>query len=135
MKYITRCKNGVKVISKNREILNYGLIEYINMLCLNELSTYKGRITSTKKTLGIISNIPVYVNNNIMLFPTRMIRDYDCVFVNYTQVLSVKKQGDSTLIVFDDLTEISIPTSINKVKIQIKKCKLINNFVKDNIFV
>jgi transposase len=64
-----------------------------------------------------------------------MIRDYDCVFVNYTQVLSVKKQGDSTLIVFDDLTEISIPTSINKVKIQIKKCKLINNFVKDNIFV
>lgn len=131
MKYIVRDIKGIQVVSDNIKIINKGLIEYINYLCLQELSTYIGRVTSTKKTCKIQSTVPIYINNQTILFPTSSVRNYECYYINYKEVLSVREQGNNTVIIFDDLSELYLSTDVKKIKRQIKKCECIIDYLEN----
>lgn len=130
MKYAKRSSYGIFVLEKQIGTnIQKGLIEYVNSLCLKSLSTYDGRIKSVKKVLSISSLIPVFVNDENLLFPTESIRNYDCVFINYCRVLSIKKRGEEALVTFQDLSEIVVDVSFNRIKKQIEKCEIISQYL------
>ena len=126
MNYIRRNKDGIEVNGELGSIyINNSLKKYINNLCLKNLSTYDGRRDSTMKFLKENNNIPIYVNDEMILYPTKSIRCYDTVFVNFKEVLSIKKVGNGyTSFIFTNLSEIKLKVSINRIKkqhIRIKK--------------
>ena len=64
-------------------------LSVINMLCVQFGSTYQGRIESVRASYGINKMIPVYVNEDILLFPNGPVRDYETIWINYHQISAV----------------------------------------------
>lgn len=131
MNYIKRHVEGIEV---NQEygsiIIDTSIKKYINLLCLKNLTTYEGRRIATQKLLGETSNIPIYLNGDICLYPIKSIRDYNTVFINYNEVLSYKETGKvHTRFVFSNLCEITLEVSINIVKKQHARIKKILEYV------
>lgn len=132
MKYITRDLLGTKIQDCEKQILTKGLIQSINELCIKNLSTYQGRKEASKKILKRNCNLPIYVDRKTILFPTKSIREYDVVFVNYIRVISITKYKQMfTKIIFDDLTELVVLVTVNKIKEQMKRIEIILN-IKNN---
>lgn len=126
MKYIKRSKEGILVLDKKATYLQRGLKQYINDLCIKNLSTIEGREKAAKKLLNITSNLPVYVNEEIILFPTKSIRNYDCVYLNFHKILTLKKQDNiSSKVIFDDLSEVVVGISLKKLKRQLLRANTI----------
>lgn len=127
MKYIMRSSEGVNI---DGEKMKCGMNEYINKMCVSNLSTLEGRIKSVSQTLGIQSNVPVFVGKNILLFPTKCRREYDCVYINYHRVLSVCKVDlECSKVVFDDLTELMVTQTQRKIKSQFSKCETLLMYI------
>lgn len=126
MKYVKRTCEGILVIDKRAKHYNLGLKQYINQLCIENFSTFDGREQASKAHLKVSSNLPIYVNENLILFPTKSRRNYDCVYVNYHKILSLKdcKNGLSKVI-FDDLTEIELETNYSKLSTLYQRANLI----------
>ena len=126
MKYIQRDFEGIMIDGKNSKRLKYGLIQYIDILCVNNLSTYQGRISASKKILSRKSLLPVYINRNIVLFPIISIRDFNCILINYCELLStVSIANKQSKVVFKDLSEVILPVSNIKLRNQIQRIGII----------
>ncbi|MCF7927389.1 MAG: competence protein ComK [Candidatus Izimaplasma sp.] len=113
MNYIKRHKNGVLIKTiNNEEIIDEDLINYINQLCIQNLSTYQGRKKAAKQLLKSQINHPIYVHKKLILYPTKSIRKFDCYYINYCSVLSVIKHDyNCTKIIFTDLEELIVNVS------------------------
>lgn len=135
MNYITRSEKGIIVSSKNDTYYPVGLIQYLNNKCINELSTYKGRIDSVRKLFGFIATPPLLINKENILFFTKSIRNYDCLLINYCSVLSYRKDNDySTKIVFANFEEIIVQTKYSQIKKQYQKAEIVYNYRKNKSF-
>ncbi len=109
-----------KTIVKTTEkklVINEIPKRFIDNLCIENLSTFAGRYFSTKKKLEIKSLVPIFVDDKNLLFPTKSIRDYDCIWINYYKIKKVLK----TKIIFHNLLELKISDKI--IKKQIAKCE------------
>ncbi len=117
MYYVKRHNSGIIVKdSSNEHVLNIGIKGYINSLCLKNLSTFDGRKTAATRFLKQKDNIPIYVDSSTFLYPTKSLREYSVVFVNYFEVLSIRKiSNTSTLLIFNNLEKLIINLSIKRV--------------------
>jgi len=91
LQYIQRNAGGISVIF-NKVVLNSPMSpqKYINLLCIENNSTLKGRKDAIKKRFNIKSLTPIYVNDEVLLFPTISSRHYDSLWVNYHEIASTK---------------------------------------------
>jgi len=120
MKYIKRDVNGIQI---DNILVDTSLIKYINNLCIKSHSTIDGRINASKKILLKNSKVPFIINDNILVFPTKSLRDYETILINFFSVMSFKKvQKNKTEIIFNDLTKITIDISLNVLKNQMDLC-------------
>ena len=131
--YIKRFEEGIEVNEELGSIyLKTSLKKYINKLCYKKLSTYDGRRESTSKLLGENNNVPIYVDEETILYPIKSIRCYDTVFVNFIEVLCVKKvRKGYTSFIFTNLSEITLEVSINKIKKQHLRIKKIIEYLNN----
>ena len=129
--YIRRNEDGIEVNGELGSIsINSSLKKYINKLCMKNLSTYDGRRDSISKFLEKNNNIPIYIDEEIILYPTKSIRCYDTVFVNFKEVLSVKKVDNRhTNFTFTNLSEIKLEVSIKKIKKQHNRIRKIIDYL------
>ncbi|AIO18707.1 ComK protein [Candidatus Izimaplasma bacterium HR1] len=126
MKYVKRATEGILVLDKKAKYLTKGLKQYINDQCIKNLSTFEGREQAARIILNLKSNLPIYVNDEIILFPTKSMRNYDCIYVNYHKVLSFRESLNGfTKIIFSDLTEIEVDASLVKIKRQLLRAQTI----------
>ena len=126
MKYIRRTSQGILVLDKKEKYLTKGLKQFINEECIRNLSTFEGREQAAKVILKHQSNLPIYVNEDTIVFPTKSIRNYDCIYVNYHEVLSLTETiRGNTKIIFNDLTEIKVDSSLQKIKKQLFRAQTI----------
>jgi len=134
MYYLKRTDYGIQVTKEDEDIfVNNGLKGYINDLCLKNLSTYDGRRKAAITLLNEKSNIPIYINNSTFLYPTKALREYDMMFLNYYAILSFRKiDSSNTLFIFKNLEELAVKISINKVIRQHKRIELITDYI-DNL--
>jgi len=124
MKYITRCLEGTKVVSNHKISIKFGGIKtVINEQCLNHLSTFKGREKAAQIKLKQTQLLPIFINQNILLFPSKSIRNMDAHYINYHEVLSVSKKCFDTEIIFKDLSTLMLDVSYKKIKNQMSKAK------------
>lgn len=131
--YIRRNKDGIEINNESgSKYINSSLKKYINHLCMKNLSTYDGRRLSISKILMENNNIPIYVNRDIFLYPIKSIRRYDTVFVNFNEVLSLKKLDNGyTSFIFTNLFEIKFKVSINKILKQHLRIEKINDYLNN----
>lgn len=116
MNYIKRHLEGIEINKDSGDvILNISLKKHINELCLKNMSTYDGRREALSLFLNENNNIPIYVDRNMFLYPTKSIRVYDTVFINFYEVLSIKKVDNRhTKFIFTNLYEKTLEISFNK---------------------
>lgn len=131
MKYIKRSSEGTMISKSSKEFVKKGLKQSINEWCIKNLSTFEGR----EKAAGILLNrksvLPIYVNKDIFLFPTESLRNYSCIYINYNELLSFTELSTTeTRIIFYDLTEIVVPISYQKIKMQIVRVQTILEHLK-----
>lgn len=125
MKYITRDIQGVLIVSNEQKVLQRGLRQYLNDLCLQEFSTFEGRIKSVQQRFQLYTNIPVYINAMCLLVPTKSIRETDVVYFNYHRTIGIQKVEENCRILFDDDSTLLISTSYLKIRKQIQKAELL----------
>jgi len=135
MYYLKRTDYGIRVTKEHEDVyVKNGLKGYINDLCLNNFSTYDGRKKAASRLLNEKSNIPIYIDNSTFLYPTKALREYDMLFLNYYAILSFRKiDSANTLFIFKNLEELVVQISINKVIRQHKRIEIINDYI-DNLF-
>ena len=132
MNCVFRSENGIKVASSHGAVkeLKMGLVEYLNNCAMSNLSTYEGRTRSVKSIIGITSKIPLFIDYETLMFPTKGVRNYDCVFINYYQILSIAASNNyKTVVRFKDLTNVVLDIDFSKVNLQIKRCKKIIEYL------
>ena len=126
MNYIRRNNFGSDMDGVSFSI---GMIEHINKLCLIQLTTYKARKESKKKMKLIKSLTPIFIHSSLLLFQTHAVREYDCCFINYFNVLSIIKKGDKTEIVFCDFSNLLVNQKYSKISTQMKNCETVITYI------
>jgi competence transcription factor ComK len=126
MNYIKRSTNGIEISHNGTtNYLKIGIRSYIDKLCIDNLSTFEGRIDAAKKKFNIKHKVPIYVDKNCILFSTRSIRDYDVIYFNYFEIIEQVADGDNCVVYFKDGTYISVNQSYKVVRKQILKTEYI----------
>jgi len=135
MYYLKRHNNGIMIKDETSEYLvSSGIKKYLNNLCMNNLSTFDGRRKAIVKLLKQKDNIPIYIDSENFVYPTKSIRDFDMVYINYFEVLSYKTVGfKKTLIVFNNLEYLIIDIDIKRVDRQHKRIKKITEYLAYSI--
>lgn len=91
-------------------------ITIINQLCIENLSTYEGRRVAIKKKFNIKTMTPIYVNDEVLLFPIKGVKEYENVWVNYHEIRSV---NDGFIVLNSGKTVYCEPSVIKR---QLKNC-------------
>lgn len=87
--YIKRIYEGISVKYETyKEIYDTSIKKFLNELCIENLSTFDGRINAVRIKHNIKSLVPLYVSNECLLIPTSSIRNYECVWINYYMIQS-----------------------------------------------
>ena len=120
MNYIIDLKDRIMVNSK---VINKTLRSYINSLCINNLSTLKGRLDATKKLLNIKYNLPIYVNKDMILFKIK--EDEKVFWINYNNIKDYGFSDDIVTIVFNNLEILKVKASKESLVKRIKMIKIL----------
>ncbi|MBN2604577.1 MAG: hypothetical protein JXR62_01980, partial [Bacilli bacterium] len=80
-------------------------------------------------------NIPIYINQSLILYSTKSIRESNTVLVNYFAVISVKKVSKThTRFIFTNLEEEIMDVSYEKIMKQHSKIKIIIEYLNNQKF-
>lgn len=105
----------------------YNIDSYLNVLCLNELTTLEGRIKALKYKFNLIKNVPIYINPNLVLFSIKCAITIDNIYVNSIYIKSISKQDKKCQIVFYDNNELIVNSTYITLKNKYEKCIKIKN--------
>ncbi len=125
MNYIKRNNEGIE---RDGITMKKSLISYLNKLCLQSGSSLQGRLDFGKYLLNT-TKIPIYINKDIILFPTESIRRYNSVLINYKNIISYNEIDDFIRVVFKDLREIYVNISMYSFEKQVEKAHEINEYL------
>lgn len=98
-------------------------------LCERELFSYDSRIKLTKLYLNINTKVPIYINKEILLMPTKSPKRYETYWINYFEVFSYQKHFDKTLILFTNLKELEVSATVNSFTIMMDKAKRVKEYM------
>ena len=132
MNYIKRTLSGISIYKDDKEyVLNKGLKSFINELCLQNGSSFKGRIDSAKYILKKNANVPIYISIDIILFPTVSIRNIESILVNYKEISHFIEEEKGCLVVFKDSSKLDIKQSFYKLTNLIKNCERFSQYLEN----
>ncbi len=134
MNYLKRGNNGVVLKTETGiKMINGGIKKYLNDLCLINLATFDGRKKAISKLLKAKKNLPIYINQQVFVYPTKALREYDVVFINYHHVLSWKEITPThTKIIFNNLEELIVEISSKRVKKQHQRIAYILEYLEEH---
>ena len=123
LKYIRRSSKGITIKGIEEQTIQISLKKYFNLICLQNGSSYQGRIESMKHMQNTKGLVPLFVNKDLVLLFTKNIREYDVILVNYYRIISVSQYEKYTKIIFDDFEELLLYVSYNKFLKQFRMAK------------
>lgn len=108
-------------------------LSVVKSLCERELFSYESRIKYTKSYLNIKTKIPVYINQKLLLMPINSPKRYDTFWLNYFQIFSFSKLFDKTIVLFNNLVEITIEISYKSFTKIIERAQLVEQYYEDRL--
>ncbi|MFA5693045.1 MAG: competence protein ComK [Acholeplasmataceae bacterium] len=128
--YIKNEQNNT-VINPSEIIYDKRALRFIKDLCIHNLFTLEGYFKSVRTVLNIKQKIPIYINNQIILFYLKGLSIYDNVFINYIEINKIVKNCYNIIVIFKDNEKLSLNISyyeyLNHVKRVQKIIKYKNN--------
>lgn len=123
MNYMRRNSYGLLIDEVAHDL---SIKKYLNEICLANLCTYDGRILAAKLILKRSRIVPLFINSTMCLIFTKSIREYDCILLNFHNILSVHKlQNGAVKVCFSDLIELEIKCSYNHLRNQMNLCNIL----------
>lgn len=131
LNYMVNSSLGSTLFLEN-EVINYRerilyVVDYMLKLNLSNLDAY---INSIKIIFNYKYNIPVYINNKIILISIRNIKDYNNIWINYINIEKLVSINNKTNIIFKNGDSLEINRGINYLKVQEDKIINIKNYLK-----
>lgn len=109
-------------------------LSIVKSLCIEGLTTYDGYIKAVKKKFNYSYRIPVYLSEELCLFQTQRVRDYENIWINYTAIKDMINLKDKTELHFKSGKKLIINIRLNQIHEQIRRIHDIKNS-KVNIFI
>lgn len=133
IKYIVNTPYGSKIIKSNKILLSKdNNLTIIKKMCIENLFTYEGYLKAINKLFSKKHNIPVFINRDNQFIPIKRVRDYDNIWVNYSQVLTYKKYDNQTVIIFKDYQQLEINLKVNLFEKRVKMLYEIYRYKNSN---
>ncbi|MFP4286333.1 MAG: competence protein ComK [Candidatus Izemoplasmataceae bacterium] len=104
MNYIKKTAYGIEISKRNTITTNpKGLVQYLNQLCIHELTTLEGRLQAIKKKYDKKYNTPIYINASCCFFYLEPLRNIEALVINLKTVKTITKLAlNKTQITFID---------------------------------
>lgn len=125
IKYIKQLNRQLEIHSKNIEVLNTTLNNYLDNLLLDALTTLDARIKTTSKKYKYHKLVPIYISKSLILIPTSNKRKLDNIYINLESIKSVNSDNTKTIIKFYDNEVLDINISYLKFQDLIKRARAI----------
>jgi competence transcription factor ComK len=104
-------------------------LSYIKKKCLESLFTYEGYLKAVQKKIGLKYKVPVYIDDATRMIPTKRVRDYDNIWINYASIRELIERLEGTDIIFYGNRQIHLKNSYKTLKKQIDELERIR-FIK-----
>ncbi|OHE41790.1 MAG: hypothetical protein A2102_01315 [Tenericutes bacterium GWF2_38_8] len=104
-------------------------LSYIKKKCIESLFTYDGYLKAIHKKLGFRYKVPVYIDDVTLMIPTKRVRDYDNIWINYASIRELIEGLEGTDIIFYGNRQIHLKNSYQTLKKQIDELERIR-FIK-----
>lgn len=132
MLYIYNEKNLSKIICKEKiQKAEKSAFSIVKSFCERELFCYESRIKYTKRHLNIKTKVPIYINEEMLLMPTKSPKRYETLWLNYFEIFSYQKHFDKTLILFTNLKELEVDLSYDSFHKMMVKAKKIKEYINN----
>lgn len=123
--------NGTMLFSNNTKYHFKERSLYItNRIANIYLTSLKSYYYALSNVIDAKYNNPLYLNNKVILIATRAIKDYNNIWINFSQVKNFKIEDKLTTLYFYSGNELVISISKNYLGKQIKKIKEIEKYLK-----
>ena len=125
---------NTKIYELNGEFLvSSSVIDIINNSCRYYGSSYLGRVSGTKKILGISYKAPIVVeeSDDIVFFPTSSPRLKDCSWFSLKKIYDYRKNGALTEIVLCNNKKIGIDISYSSFDNQVLRAARLQMLIKN----
>ncbi len=125
-----------KIIEKDSEwIIESQAYKIMDESCQYYGSSYKGRLTASKKMLECSYKLPIVVEESscLIFFPTKSSLVDDCCWINLNSIKKVEKDGKNTKIIFNNDKEIVLEISKLSIDNQIYRSTKLESLIKKRI--
>lgn len=124
--YITN--NEIIFYDNSKKQINVKLDKLFDSICLNEMTTLKGRKEAIKILFGYHNNPPLYLTKNIVLIRVEDALKNTTVYLNVTYIKNIKQEGINCKVSFMNNTFLFLCVDIKYLNKQLEKAqKIINN--------
>jgi len=125
-------KKTLLFLSQNEFKLDANIEHTIDVFCLQQGTTIKGRVEAIRKVLQIYQKVPIYIHEDLFLFPTTSSKSNDCVWMNYCNIRKlIIVNYYETIIIFKDKSLLSIVLNYRIIKKQMQRCKQYIKFLEN----
>lgn len=126
MNYIKK-ENGIVYVDDKK--ISKSVYSYLENKALDNFKTLKSIRKFSKNKLLIKRNIPLYINDNLLLVPLSNERNDDSFFYNHFNVKEIKILDYEIIILFKNSMIIRYRTSRYILSNQLKKVKIILDYI------
>ncbi len=117
-----------KIIIDDNIKLNISVEKYLDKILLEQLTTYEGRTKAIKLKYGFVKLTPIYIDQTNILIPLYNLKDYENIYINMCNIVTLKSKGSKTIILFKDSKEITVNKKINIISKYIVRARTINHY-------
>lgn len=120
-----------RIIQTNGEFLTaYKPTAVIKKNCLDNCSSYEGRVAGSRYILGSYQKVPIMINseNQMYFFPTASPEQADCIWINPIHILKYSQlDKKTTLVIFKNKINMKIPVSYHTFSNQVHRTNTLQN--------
>lgn len=108
------------------------LKKYVNSLCIKSFSTLNGRVEAVRKLLKLKYNVPIYVNEKILLFKVVSFKTY---WINYFNIKDIDIKNDISIIIFNNLEILELDVSKRVIVNRVRVCHKILDHKNKGLYI
>ncbi len=102
--------------------------KYLGLLCKKNLFDLKSYIKNVKKYTSLKSQIPIFINEKILLF--KLVLETEIIYLNFFEIINIGINKESIYVLFKNGKYLEIYNNNQKINKNLNKCKEIINYKK-----